>query len=119
MAPHPNDVLVGANVRLYRQAAQISQVELGEHLGVTFQQIQKYEKGTNRVGAGRLFIIATILKVPVVRFYDGLKASGNTRAPLHLLNRRDAYKLAEAFDKITDLRVRRMLLGLVVNLSPH
>jgi transcriptional regulator with XRE-family HTH domain len=116
-APHPNDVLVGANVRLYRIAADVSQVELGKQLGVTFQQIQKYEKGTNRVGAGRLFVIATVLKVPIVRFYDGLKTPSNTRAPIQLLGHRDAFKLAEAFSKIENKRVRQSLVALVVDLS--
>ena len=116
-APHPYDVLVGANIRLYRIAANVSQTDLGEQLGVTFQQIQKYEKGTNRVGAGRLFVIATVLKVPVVRFYDGLKTPLNTRAPIQLLSRRDAFRLAEAFDKITNPRLRHALVALVQNLS--
>jgi transcriptional regulator with XRE-family HTH domain len=116
-APHPYDVLVGANIRLYRIAANVSQTDLGEQLGVTFQQIQKYEKGTNRVGAGRLFVIATVLKVPVVRFYDGLKTPSNTRAPIQLLGRRDAFRLAAAFDKITNPRLRHTLVALVQSLS--
>jgi transcriptional regulator with XRE-family HTH domain len=115
--PHPNDVLVGANLRLYRNAAHVSQTELAEHLGITFQQVQKYEKGTNRVGAGRLLTISTVLKVPVATFFEGAKAAPNTRAPAQLLNRRDAYKLAEAFDKISNPQIRDALVALVVILA--
>jgi transcriptional regulator with XRE-family HTH domain len=116
-SPHPNDVLVGANIRLYRMAARMALAELGKHLGVTFQQIQKYEKGTNRVGAGRLLTIATVLKVPVATLFDGAKTPLNTRASIQLLKRHDAFKLAEAFDKITDQPLRNSLVALVVNLS--
>jgi transcriptional regulator with XRE-family HTH domain len=117
MAPHPNDVLVGANLRLHRNAARMSQTELAEHLSLTFQQIQKYEKGTNRIGAGRLLIISNLLKAPIASFYDGAKTPINGRAPAQLLNRRDAFRLAEAFDKITDQPLRNSLVALVVNLS--
>jgi transcriptional regulator with XRE-family HTH domain len=115
--PHPNDVLVGANIRLHRNAVRMSQSDMATHLGVTFQQIQKYEKGTNRVGAGRLLIIANLLKVPVTAFYDGAKTTANGRAPVQLLGKRDAYKPAEAFDKITSPRIRHNLVALVVGLS--
>jgi transcriptional regulator with XRE-family HTH domain len=96
----------------------MSQVEMAGHLGVTFQQVQKYEKGTNRLSAGRLLTVASLLKVPVTTFYEGAKGvSGHTTAPIQLLGRRDAFKLAEAFDKITDQRLRRSLVALMVNLS--
>jgi transcriptional regulator with XRE-family HTH domain len=114
----PNDAMVGASIRLHRLAAEMSQTELGAKLGLTFQQIQKYEKGTNRVGAGRLLTIAGILKVPVTAFYgEGKKPSASGHSPLHLLDKRDAYKLAEAFDKITNPRLRQTLVALVQNLS--
>jgi transcriptional regulator with XRE-family HTH domain len=116
---HPSDLLVGANIRLHRNAGRVSQTALAEHLGVTFQQIQKYEKGTNRVGAGRLLIIANFLKVPVASFYDGAKVAANIHAPVQLLGQRDAFKLAEAFDKITDKRVRHSIVALVQSLSQH
>jgi transcriptional regulator with XRE-family HTH domain len=117
MSPHPNDLLVGTNIRIHRQAAGISQIDLGKHLGVTFQQVQKYEKGTNRVGAGRLLTLATVLKVPVTAFYEGAKLPANGRQPLQLLAKRDALRLAEAFDKISDQRLRQSLVALVMNLS--
>jgi transcriptional regulator with XRE-family HTH domain len=116
--PHPNDVLVGANLRLHRNAAHVSQTEMAEHLGVTFQQVQKYEKGTNRLGAGRLLIVANLLKVPITAFYEGAKgATAQTNPPILLLGKRDAFRLAEAFDKITDQSLRQSLVALVVNLS--
>jgi transcriptional regulator with XRE-family HTH domain len=118
MAPHPNDVLVGANLRLHRNAARVSQTELAEKLGVTFQQVQKYERGTNRLSAGRLLTVAHVLKVPVTAFYEGAKgANAPTVAPIQLLGRRDAFRLAEAFEKITEKRVRQSLVGLVVSLA--
>jgi transcriptional regulator with XRE-family HTH domain len=116
-SPHPNDVLVGRNIRLRRQAARVSQTDLALQLGVTFQQIQKYEKGTNRVGAGRIITIATVLKVPIVSFFDGAKTSGQAHEPLELLDRRDAFKLAEAFGKVENQRVRNSLVSLVQSLT--
>src|SRR4029077_17366353 len=68
--PNPVDIHVGSRVRLRRMMLGMSQEKLGESLGITFQQIQKYEKGTNRVGASRLQHIATILTVPVAFFFD-------------------------------------------------
>jgi transcriptional regulator with XRE-family HTH domain len=116
-APHPNDVLVGANIRLHRNAARMSQIDMGKHLGVTFQQVQKYEKGTNRVGAGRLLTIAHLFKVPVTAFYEGAKGMAKDSPPLLLLGKRDAFRLAEAFSKIENQRLRSVIVGLVVNLS--
>ena len=116
--PHPNDVLVGANIRLHRNAARVSQTDLATQLGVTFQQVQKYEKGTNKVGAGRLLIIANLLKVPVGAFYEGAKgAYAHSVAPIQLLGKRDAFRLLEAFSKIEDPRLRQSLVALVVHLS--
>lgn len=68
--PNPIDIHVGSRVRLRRNMLGMSQEKLGEHLGITFQQIQKYEKGTNRVGASRLQAIASVLKVPVAFFFE-------------------------------------------------
>ena len=68
--PNPIDIHVGSRIRLRRNMLGMSQEKLGESLGITFQQIQKYEKGTNRVGASRLQAIASILDVPVAFFFD-------------------------------------------------
>src|SRR5688572_31144920 len=68
--PNPIDAHVGTRVRLRRMLLGMSQEKLGEHLGLTFQQVQKYEKGVNRIGASRLFDLARVLGVPVQFFYD-------------------------------------------------
>jgi transcriptional regulator with XRE-family HTH domain len=116
-APHPNDVMVGRSIRLHRIAAKMSQVELGQKLGVTFQQVQKYEKGTNRVGAGRLLTISEVLNVPITTFYRGAKAIRGGHSPLQLLSERDAFNLAEAFSKIENPAIRHALVALVKSLT--
>src|SRR3981081_2626558 len=73
----PVDKLVGQNIRIFRMAKGISQTELGNSVGVTFQQIQKYEKGANRVGSSRLAKIAAILKVPISHFFDNSASGGD------------------------------------------
>ena len=71
-SPNPTDKYVGSRVRMRRLMLGMSQEKLGEKLGLTFQQVQKYEKGTNRIGASRLQHISQILKVPVAFFFDGV-----------------------------------------------
>jgi transcriptional regulator with XRE-family HTH domain len=96
----------------------MSQTDMAEHLGITFQQVQKYEKGTNRLGAGRLLTVAHLLKVPVSAFYEGAKGGmAKDSPPLLLLSKRDAFRLAEAFSKIENQRLRSAIVGLVVDLS--
>src|SRR5215475_12970074 len=92
--PNPVDVEVGRRVRLQRMSAGMSQTQLGDKIGVTFQQIQKYEKGKNRIGAGRLTHIAAALHVPIAVFFDGAtEASRNSAAsPAELLTRPHALK---------------------------
>ncbi len=117
-APHPNDVLVGANLRLNRNAAKMSQTDMAEAIGVTFQQVQKYERGTNRLSAGKVLTIAHLLKVPVTAFFEGAKGGvAKEGPPILLLAKRDAFRLAEAFSKIEDVRLRSSIVGLVVRLS--
>src|SRR5579871_3662815 len=77
---NPVDVQVGNRVRLRRMLIGMSQERLGDLLGLTFQQVQKYEKGVNRIGAGRLFEIARILGVPIEFFYDGVAAATDSLA---------------------------------------
>ena len=79
--PNPTDVHVGSRIRLRRNMLGMSQEKLGESLGITFQQIQKYEKGTNRVGASRLQAIATILGVPVAFFFEDLPGQDTAGQP--------------------------------------
>src|SRR5262244_3317462 len=85
-SPNPTDKYVGSRVRMRRLMLGMSQEKLGEKLGLTFQQVQKYEKGTNRIGASRLQHIAQILKVPVSFFFDGAVGKqaedGSSKAPV-------------------------------------
>ena len=76
--PTSIDQHVGARLRLRRSMLDMSQSELGEKLGVTFQQVQKYERGTNRIGASRLFHVAKVMEVPVAYFFEGLDESGDS-----------------------------------------
>ncbi|WP_375695982.1 helix-turn-helix domain-containing protein [Bartonella sp. AC67GZZY] len=79
--PHFNDISIGKKIRLKRTMIGMSQKKLGSQLGVTFQQIQKYEKGFNRIGAGRLQEIADILNVPISFFYSGLSTKEDVLYP--------------------------------------
>jgi transcriptional regulator with XRE-family HTH domain len=74
-APNPTDLQVGECVRMYRVKAGVSQTDLGRHLGITFQQIQKHERGANRIGASRLQQICEMLKIPVALLFDELPGS--------------------------------------------
>jgi transcriptional regulator with XRE-family HTH domain len=101
------DAHVGHQVRTVRLLRGVSQEALGEKLGLTFQQVQKYEKGVNRIGAGRLYDIAGILGVEVVRFYEGLNGTKVTEeVPARLSD--DAVRVALKFEAL-DLRSRRMI----------
>ena len=108
------DKIIGRNIRIHRLAKKMSQTELGDQLGVSFQQVQKYENGTNRVGSGRLYQIAAILGIHVSTFFKGgdaaEKASGS--GLLDLLAEPQSVRLIRAFAKITDNTVRRSLLEL-------
>ena len=77
-SPNPIDVQVGSRVRLRRNMLGLSQEKLGEAIGLTFQQVQKYERGANRVGSSRLFDLARVLDVPVSYFFDEMSASTRT-----------------------------------------
>src|SRR5207249_4953907 len=106
------DIELGKRIRLRRVEQRISQSDLGEKLGVSFQQVQKYEKGVNRVGASRLQQIATALDVPVTFFYDG---DGNTKEVESLLFLDSAFslRLLRAYSKIKDQAVQRQLVTLM------
>ncbi|MEK1854097.1 MAG: helix-turn-helix domain-containing protein [Phyllobacterium sp.] len=125
--PNPVDVHVGARIRLRRNMIGLSQEKLGESLGITFQQIQKYEKGMNRVGASRLQAIGNILNVPVTFFFDdmpgqsdkpkGFDEESETTYVVGFLNSSEGIQLARAFAKITDAKIRRKILDLVRTLG--
>jgi transcriptional regulator with XRE-family HTH domain len=124
----PIDVQVGTRVRLRRMLIGMSQEKLGEMLGLTFQQVQKYEKGVNRIGAGRLFQVAHILGVPIDYFYEGVNGMGEgapgfaepggTSPPvMEFLSSGEGLQLSLAFMKIRDPKVRKRVLDLVKSLS--
>jgi transcriptional regulator with XRE-family HTH domain len=131
--PNPMDTHVGSRVRLRRMVVGMSQEKLGEKMGLTFQQIQKYEKGTNRIGASRLFQLSQILDVPVQFFFEdapiqavnlrgvamtpGFAESKTEAFLLDFLNSRDGLELNRAFVKITDPKVRKRVVDLVRALS--
>lgn len=116
---NPIDAHVGARLRLRRTLAGMSQTELGAKIGLTFQQIQKYEKGANRIGAGRLYQFADILGVPPSFFFDGLsnvEAANHDPAQTSMLSR-DAMELLRAYNGIQNDTVRRRVLALVKSMS--
>ncbi|GAB4192505.1 MAG: hypothetical protein OHK0024_32670 [Thalassobaculales bacterium] len=126
--PKPVDVHVGARVRLRRTLLGMSQEKLGEALGLTFQQVQKYERGANRVGASRLYDLSRALDVPVSFFFDDMPetiAEGNVRLTKQGLAetqaqyeadpmaKRETLELVRAYYKITDPQVRRKAFELI------
>jgi transcriptional regulator with XRE-family HTH domain len=115
---HPTDKHVGTRVRHRRMALGLSQSDLGRVLGLTFQQVQKYEKGTNRISASRLQVIAETLQVEVPFFFKGLKGGSPSVSPAPdflapFVSSADGQALAKAFTKISDVRVRRAIVALV------
>jgi transcriptional regulator with XRE-family HTH domain len=127
--PNPVDTHVGSRVRLRRMLLGMSQERLGDSMGLTFQQVQKYEKGVNRIGASRLFQISKILDVPVQFFFEeapyagepgsnpGLAESDSEGFILEFLNSREGLELNRAFVKIGDAKVRKSVVDLVRALS--
>jgi transcriptional regulator with XRE-family HTH domain len=108
------DKIIGRNIRIHRLAKKMSQTQLGEKLGVSFQQVQKYENGTNRAGSGRLFQIAAILGLHVSTFFKGGEGREGARDTglLDLLAEPQSVRLIRAFSKISDNTVRRSLIQL-------
>jgi transcriptional regulator with XRE-family HTH domain len=120
---HPTDVHVGKRVRMRRLMCGLSQTALGDALGLTFQQVQKYEKGKNRMGASRLQHISQILQVPAKFFFEGMPPDGRqhdpqTSAPSaqyvsDYLASKEGLQLTKAFLAIADTRLRRSIVNLV------
>jgi transcriptional regulator with XRE-family HTH domain len=128
--PNPIDVHVGGRVRFRRMLLGMSQEKLGERLGLTFQQVQKYEKGINRIGASRLFDLAQVLGVPVQFFYeeaptgelqpvmpDGFAEKPAENSIVEFLRSRDGLELNKAFVRISDAKARRAIVDLVRSLA--
>ncbi|MDQ0472367.1 helix-turn-helix domain-containing protein [Labrys wisconsinensis] len=128
-APNPIDRHVGSRVRMRRVLIGMSQEKLGEALNLTFQQVQKYEKGTNRIGASRLQQISNILGVPVSFFFDGspgnepvdggkaLPDSSSSAHVVDFLSTTEGLQLNKAFVRIKDAKVRRRVVDLVSSLG--
>ena len=119
-SPNPIDKHVGSRLRMRRKMLGMSQEKLGEALKITFQQVQKYEKGTNRVSCSRLYEISNILKVPVSFFFSD-KADGRSEVRIaeHLEPNKlkDGLRLITAFGQIDDVKKRRKLLALVESMA--
>ena len=118
------DRFVGERIRLYRAMLGISQQKLAESLGITFQQLQKYERGQNRIGAGRLLMVATILEIPITFLLDeesfsqleeGIKPSAEYSSQMS----REGYSIGRAFSQITDPDIRRSISSLVRSLAEN
>jgi len=126
-APNPIDKHVGSRVRMRRMMLGMSQEKLGDALGLTFQQVQKYEKGTNRIGASRLQQISHILQVPVSFFFEGApnltgrpEGMGEAPSPAYVsdfLATSDGLALTKAFMRIKDSKLRRRIVDLVEQIS--
>ena len=131
--PNPIDVHVGARVRLRRTLLGMSQEKLGDALGLTFQQVQKYERGANRIGSSRLFDLSRVLDVPVSFFFDDMSDDTKAQSPSLLmgggleepqqafehdpLTKRETLELVRAYYRITDSAVRKRVYELAKALA--
>jgi transcriptional regulator with XRE-family HTH domain len=126
---HPTDKHVGARLRMRRLVLDMSQGEIAKALGLTFQQVQKYEKGANRISASRLQHLCRILKVPVSFFFEGAPQTNGTHGPFEpetdgettavdeFMTTLDGVELALAFGRIRDARVQRAIVALVEQIT--
>ncbi len=124
--PNPIDKHVGSRVRMRRMMLGMSQEKLGDALGLTFQQVQKYEKGSNRIGASRLQQIAHILQVPVAFFFEGAPpppggptgfSEESTEYLQNTLSTSDGLALVKAFSNIQNAKLRRRIVDLVEEMA--
>jgi transcriptional regulator with XRE-family HTH domain len=129
--PNPVDVHVGGRVRLRRTLLGLSQEKLGEAIGLTFQQVQKYERGANRIGASRLWDLSRVLDCPVSYFFEDMGEDVEAASPRNLTERtaepdqgdadpmtkRETLELVRAYYKITDPHVRRRIYELAKSLA--
>ena len=124
--PNPVDKHVGSRVRMRRLMLGMSQTKLADGLGLTFQQVQKYEKGANRIGASRLQHLASILQVPVPFFFEGLPAADEPKshaaslphsAVFEFLATNDGVRLARASTRILNAKLRRSIVDVTEQIS--
>lgn len=135
-APNPIDVHVGSQLRLRRILLGLSQERLADELGITFQQVQKYEKGLNRIGASRLWDLAQVLGVSVAYFYENMDENSQNKSPrkisgqlslsdnakefdMSLLFNKDVRDLINAYLRISDPKVAKNVLNLVTSMAPE
>lgn len=138
--PSPIDVHVGSRVRLRRTLLGMSQERLGEALGLTFQQVQKYERGVNRVGASRLYDLSRVLDVPISFFFDDMPMGGGSVSfaqrnhgvsepgqepfgaasglPADLMQQRETLELVRAYNRIQDPAIRKRVFDLIKAMTP-
>ena len=125
-SPNPIDQYVGARIRMRRIMLGMSQERLGDAIGLTFQQIQKYEKGTNRIGASRLQQVGTVLNVPVEFFFEGAPVHNSKDSTIdgfgeglpasyvtQFMSTSEGIHLMQAFTKIKDPKIRKRILELI------
>ena len=128
--PNPIDVHVGSRLRMRRMLVGMSQEKLGESLEVTFQQVQKYERGANRISASRLFDISHILDVPVQYFFDDIRPVRrkkknqrrkhvDTTQVIKFLSSSDGAQLIRTFSEIDNAQIRRNIIDLVKSISEY
>src|SRR3954466_10655832 len=130
--PNPIDVHVGSRVRLRRTLLGMSQEKLGEAIGLTFQQVQKYERGANRVGSSRLYDLSRVLDVPIAYFFDEMPGAVQDKSPSRLMGlahpptvdyepdpmaKRETLELVRAYYKITDPALRKRLFELIKSIA--
>jgi len=122
--PNPIDQHVGTRVRMRRLMLSMSQGRLADAIGLTFQQVQKYEKGTNRMGSSRLQQVANVLQVPVTYFFEGApgqsKPDGKAPSPAYVsdfLSTSHGLALTKAFMQIKDAKIRRGIVKLVEEIA--
>jgi transcriptional regulator with XRE-family HTH domain len=123
-SPDHIDLEVGQRIRIYRKTRGLSQTALADQLGVTFQQVQKYENGRNRIGAGRLTRVAQVLDVPVAALLGvsdttKIKSSkqGKDSSPLKVLTVSGALRLLRSYERINDGKIRRSIIDLVQSIA--
>lgn len=135
-APNPIDVHVGSQLKLRRIVLGLSQERLADELGITFQQVQKYEKGLNRIGASRLWDLAQVLGVSVAYFYENMDENSQNKSPrkisgqlsmsdnikefdMSVLLNKDVRNLVSAYLRISDPKVAKNVLTLVMSMAPE
>jgi transcriptional regulator with XRE-family HTH domain len=121
--PNPLDVHVGERIRMWRTERKISRTTLGEAMGLTHQQIQKYEKGTNRIGASRLQQICAVLEIPVsFLFEDAPRSSADERMPRNIIDfveSQEGHRLVAAYSRIADPKIKRGIVRLASRIADH